>query len=410
MTVQRPLVRILQSVLPLVVLGAAGLAAYAMVISRPPVETQVPRVEPPGVRVDTVRLETVQLSVESEGTVRPRTESQLVPEIAGRVNWVAPSFASGGFFEAGDVLVKIDSFNYQQAMIGARAQLAQARLRLAQEEAESDIARREWAALGRGDPRALTLREPHLEDARAAVAAAEAALERAVRDVERAEITAPYAGRIQSKGVDVGQFVTVGAPVAAIYAVDVAEVRLPLPDDQLAYLDLPLSYRDGLSGRGPRVVLRASFAGEIHEWRGRIARTEGEIDPVTRMIHVVAEVQDPYASGPDPTRPPLAVGMYVQAVIDGRTFEDVAVLPREALRGRNQVLVVTDGHLYFRDVDVLRATADAIYVREGLAPGELVTVSAIDAPTEGMRVQVTRTDREAPAVPPQADPSERGDL
>ena len=162
MTVQPSLMRPLQIGLPLVVLAVAAVVAYTMIVNRPPVETQTPRIDPPAVRANEVRLETVQLSVQSEGTVRPRTESQLVPEIAGRVHWVAPSFASGGFFEAGDPLVRIDPFDYQQILVGARAQLTQARLRLAQEEAEAEVARREWKELGRGDPRALTLREPQL--------------------------------------------------------------------------------------------------------------------------------------------------------------------------------------------------------------------------------------------------------
>ena len=359
-------------------------------------------------------LDEVPLTVISQGTVRPRTESQLVSEIAGRVIWVAPSFAEGGFFEADDVLVRIDTFDYEQAIVAARSQLAQARLLLAQEEAEADVAAREWADLGRGDPRELTLRKPQLEDARASVAAAEANLERAERDLERAQIVAPYAGRVRRKDVDVGQFVTVGGSVATIYAVDLAEVRLPLPDEELAYLDLPLSYRGRTNPPTPAVTLRATFAGETHEWEGRIVRTESEIDPVSRMVHVVAEVQDPYAPGPTPNRPPLAVGMYVQAEIEGRTARDVAVVPRAALRGAGQVVVVgLDDRISFRDVDILRTTTDTMFVREGLAPGELVAVSPLDAATEGMRVQLANFDRDAlaqpgatPAEPASAEPRE----
>ena len=392
---RRVIVRTLRIVLPLAVLGGAGLAAVAMIRNRPPVETQPPVFEPPGVRVEEVVLRDVTLSVTSQGTVRPRTESQLVPEIAGRVTWVAPSFAEGGFFESGDVLVKIDPFDYQQAIVSTRSQLAQARLRLAQEEAEAEVALREWAELGRGNPRALTLREPQLDDARASVAAAEANVVRAERDLERAEIVAPYAGRIRQKNVDIGQFVRVGDAVATVYAVDIAEVRLPLPDEQLAYLDLPLSYRGGSDQPQPRVTLRATFAGEAHEWQGRIVRTESEIDPVSRMVHVVAEVSDPYAPGPHSNRPPLAVGMYVEAEIAGRTVRDVAVVPRTALRGRAQVLVVgPDDRLYFRDIDILRTTTESVFARDGLAEGELVAVSSLDAPTDGMRVQLADADPE----------------
>ena len=381
--------RLLQIVLPVVVLAAAGLGAYTLIQNRPEVQVRVPVFEPPGVRVQRVVFQDVQLTVKSQGTVSPRTESQLAPEISGRVIRVAPSFASGGFFEAGDVLLEIDPYDYQQALISARGQLAQARLRLAQEEAEADVARREWAALGRGDPRALTLREPQLEDARAALAAAEASVDRATRDLDRAEIRAPYAGRVRRKSVDVGQFVTVGSPVATIYAVDYAEIRLPLPDAELAYLDLPLSYRGTENRVGPRVTLRANFAGQTHEWQGRIVRTESEIDPVSRMVHLVAQVRDPYAPGTDPTRPPLAVGMYVEAEIEGNVVTGVAVLPRAALRGLSQVLVV-DGasRLRFRDVDLLRATTEVILVRAGLEEGEAVSLSPLEAVTEGMQVQI----------------------
>ena len=386
----RALVRVLQIVLPLAVLAVASFAAITMIQNRPAVVVQQPVVVPPGVRVHEVQWEDVQLSVLSQGTVRPRTESQLVPEISGRVIKVAPSFAEGGFFEQGDVLVTIDPFDYRQAVVSARSQLAQARLHLAQEEAEASVARREWEQLGRGSPGELTLRKPQLEDANAAVDAAEANLERARRDLERADIVAPYAGRVRRKNVDVGQFVTVGNAIATIYAVDVAEIELPLPDVELAYLDIPLSYRGGGNQQGPRVTLRTTFAGRTHEWQGRIVRTESEIDTATRMVHVVAEVQDPYAPGSALNRPPLAVGMYVEAEIEGRRMHDVVVLPRAALRGRNQVLVVgTNNRISFRSLDIVRSTTESILVRGDLMEGDRVTVSALDNPTDGMLVQVT---------------------
>ena len=408
---KRAIIRILRALLPLVIVAAAAFAAVVMIMNRPPVETLTPVIEPPGVRVHEVTLQDARLSVTSQGTVQPRTESQLVPEIAGRVTWVAPSFAEGGFFEGGDVLVEIDPFDYEQALVGARSQLAQARLRLAQEEAEAEVAQREWDTLGRGDPRALALREPQLDDARASVAAAEASVERARRDLQRAEIVAPYAGRVRTKNVDIGQYVRVGDALATVYAVDVAEIRLPLPDDELAYLDLPLSYRGVEQQVRPLVTLHATFAGETHAWDGLVVRTESEIDSVSRMVHAIAEVPDPYAPGPNPNRPPLAVGMYVEAEIDGRTVRDVTVLPRQALRGRDQVLVVTpDDRLSFRTIDVLRTSTESVIVRSGLQAGELVVISPLDTPTDGMRVQLADADPDllarraaaAAAPPPQA--------
>ena len=385
--------RILKALLPPVVLGVAAMGAYVMYLNRPPVETQTPVVSPPAVRVQRVAFESVDLAVSSQGSVQPRTASQLVPEISGTVINVSPTFAVGGFFEEGDVLLEIDPYDYQQALITGQSQLAQARLRLAQEEAEAEVARREWEELGRGDANALTLRQPQVEDARAAVTSAEAAIDRARRDLERAEVRAPYAGRVQSKDVDIGQFVNRGTAVGRIYAVDSAEVRLPLPDTELAYVDVPMSYRGTQPQAGPDVVLSADFAGRRYTWQGRIVRTEGEIDSVSRMVHVVAEVDDPYAPGSDPSRPPLAVGMFVEAEIAGRRVDDVVLLPWAALHGRDQVLIVDDdGRLRYRQVDILRSTTEYVMIRSGLAEGERVSISALDAVIDGMAVQIAEDE------------------
>jgi len=379
------------AVVPAAVVFAGIAVAFTMIALTPEVETRAPVVAPPLVRVATVKLESRRLTVESQGTVSPRTESQLVPEVSGQVIWVSDSFASGGFFEKGEVLVKIDPFDYEQALVTAKSELAHTKLRLAQEEAEARVAREEWEELGRGDGTPLTLREPQLADARAAMDAGAANVARAERNRERTVIRAPYAGRIRQESVDVGQFVTIGAPIATIYSVDAAEVRLPLPDNDLAFVDLPMTYRDGGEAPvQPPVVLSTIFAGERHEWQGRIVRTEGEIDPATRMIHAIARVDNPYAPGKNPRRPPLNAGMFVHALIEGRQVEDVAVLPRAALRTGSRVWVVdADSRLRYRDVVVLRTTETEVIVSEGLRDRELVVLSPLDATTDGMTVRIS---------------------
>ncbi|MAM84551.1 MAG: efflux transporter periplasmic adaptor subunit [Acidobacteria bacterium] len=383
--------RTFQILLPVAIIVAAALGARTMVNLRPDAPTRPPMVIIPQVRVVEVELTEVTLTVKSQGTVEPRTQSQLVPEVSGRIIDVSPSFVAGGFFEAGDVLFKTDPHDYEQALVQRNAEVESARLHIAQEEAEAEVAQWGWDRVGTGQARSLTLREPQIASAKAELAAAKANLETAQRNLERTEVRAPFSGRVRQKNVDVGQFVTVGAPVARIYAVDAAEVRLPLPNEDLAYLDLPLNYR-GESGRirGPAVTLRAEFAGRIHEWQGRIVRTEGEIDPQTRMVHVVAEVQNPYGRGPDPTRPPLAAGMFVEAEIVGRTVEHVAIVPRAALRGPSQVLVVdVNSRLMFRDVEVLRATTNELFILGGLETGDRVNVSPVEAVSDGMEVRTS---------------------
>ena len=383
--------RTFQILLPVAIIVAAALGARTMVDLRPDAPTRPPIVIIPQVRVVEVELTEVTLTVKSQGTVEPRTQSQLVPEVSGRIIDVSPSFVAGGFFEAGDVLFKTDPHDYEQALVQRNAEVESARLHIAQEEAEAEVAQWGWDRVGTGQARSLTLREPQIASAKAELAAAKANLETAQRNLERTEVRAPFSGRVRQKNVDVGQFVTVGAPVARINAVDAAEVRLPLPNEDLAYLDLPLNYR-GESGRirGPAVTLRAEFAGRIHEWQGRIVRTEGEIDPQTRMVHVVAEVQNPYGRGPDPTRPPLAAGMFVEAEIVGRTVEHVAIVPRAALRGPSQVLVVdVNSRLRFRDVEVLRATTNELFILGGLETGDRVNVSPVEAVSDGMEVRTS---------------------
>ncbi len=381
-----------------VVLPVAGLllslaGAVVMVVTRPSVEKKIPVYTPPLIRATKVILSDYQFTVRSQGTVSPRTESQLVPEVSGRVIQVSESFASGGFFEDGDLLIKIDDFDYKQALISSRADLSRSQLRLAQEKAEARVARQEWKQLGRGRGSALALREPQIAEAEAAVAAAHAVVESAQRNISRTEIRSPYAGRIRHKTVDVGQFVVVGVSIATIYSVDAAEVRLPLPDEELAFLNLPLTYRGGSSPeKHPSVALKTMFAGKTQKWMGQVVRTEGEIDATTRMVHVVARVDDPYGRGEDWNRPPLKAGMFVEAEIEGRSVQGVAILRRLALRLSNRMWVVDhESRLRYRDVEVLRADENMVVVSEGLLDGDLVVLSSLDVVTEGMLVRVDDT-------------------
>jgi RND family efflux transporter MFP subunit len=381
-------------VLPLaiVVVGAAGM--LIMIKARPEPETRIPEVPLPLVRVQEIRLQDMALTVRSQGTVSPRTESVLLPEVAGRIIEVAPSFVPGGYFDEGESLLRIDPFDYRQAVIQARGAVAQAELRLASELAEADVARAEWEELGKGEPTPLTLREPQVAEAQASLAAARAALENAERNLQRTEITAPYAGRVRQKQVDVGQYVSPGTPLATIYSVDYAEIRLPLPDDDLAFVKLPLDYRgERSSAKGPAVTLRADFAGKSYTWKGRIVRTEGEIDPRSRMVHAVARVSDPYARGDDPDRPPLAAGLYVEAEIAGRSVKGVAAIPRSAVRAGDVVLVIDDDdRLRFRPVEILRSSSQETIVSSGLAAGERLCISSLAIVTDGMRVRVAEAE------------------
>lgn len=389
--------------LPIAIILLSALATWALVHSRPEVETHAVAPLAPLVRSLAVARQDLTFDVRAQGTVLPRTETTLIAQVAGTVTEVSPSFEAGGFFSLGEVLVTLDPRDYQVAVRRARAQVAQAELGVVQQEAEAQVAVEEWQELGEGEPTALVTRQPQVAQAQAALEAAQAELEKAGLDLERTRIRAPFDGRVRSKRVDLGQFLTPGAPLATIHATDYAEIRLPVPDDQLAYLDLPFTHRDGDSrARGPEVTLWADFGRQRHGWQGRIVRTEGELDSRSRMLNLVARVENPYDSGGDASRPPLVVGLFVEAEIAGRPAIGLTVLPRSALRSAGdgyQVLVVDDeNRLRFRDVEVLRLDGEEAVIGEGLADGERVCVSPLDVATDGMRVR-TLEDAASEAAP-----------
>ncbi len=377
---------------PIVIVAACVMGAATLVATRPSVDARPPDRVAPLVRVVEANPQGLRLRVSSQGTVVPRTESDLIPEISGPVVWVSENFVSGGFFEEGEALLRIDPRDYDVALERARANLERAR-------SQYDRAKKELGRVAKlADRNAAS--QAQLDDATNAdrVAAADvrerrASLDQARRDRQRAEVRAPFHGRVRQESVDVGQFVNRGTPVAKLYAIDFAEVRLPIPDDELEFLELPTFYRgEAADGGGPDVELGAHFAGSRHTWKGRIVRTEGEIDARSRMVHVVARIDDPYGRGGEgdagDSRPPLAVGLFVDAEIFGREVDDVVVLPRSAMRGENQVLVVdAEDRLRYRDAEVLRTGRDTVVIRSGLNAGERVVVSTLATAIEGMLVR-----------------------
>jgi RND family efflux transporter MFP subunit len=387
--------RTAKKVLPGVLLLFGLLGVFVAISSRSKPPTSAPVFEPPVVRVQQLHSQSWQFVVRAHGSVAPRSESNLIPQLSGAVIWVSPALVSGGFFEAGEALLRIDPSDYEVNLEVAMAAVVRGK-------SEHDRAKKELDRQKRLAKSSVASAAAY-DDAinREVVAGANlrefrSRLRRAERDMQRTVIEAPYAGRVRSEEVDVGQFVSRGDILAKIYAVDFAEVRLPIPDAELQYLDLPLRFK--ADDPGPRVRLRARFAGKEREWNGRVVRTEGEIDARSRMIHVVVQVDDPYRTKVDASDEmsndeafdmPLTVGLFVEAEIMGRKVDDVMVVPRRAFRQGNRVLVVSpDNRMHYREVEVLRWEHDVAIVGAGLQTGELICVSLIQSVVDGMRVRV----------------------
>jgi RND family efflux transporter MFP subunit len=378
----------IKRLLPIGILFAGFITMGIIIKTGPTMEQKPPASTAPLVRTWIATSETVQLSVLTYGSVLPRTESELIPEVSGRVIKISPSMASGGFIRKGEILLEIDPLDYEVALEQARASLAAAKSELSNakkaHERLLDLAKQQSASQSQQDDALNRLRF-----GQASIREAAARLSRAERDISRTKIKAPYHGRVRSKRVDIGQFVNRGAPIASLYATDFAEVRLPLHDEELAHLDLPLAGQE--SPNQPTVILRARFAGANHTWEGKIVRTEGELDPKTRMINVVAQVEAPYERSGN--RPPLAIGLFVEAEIIGNTVDNVYIVPRSALQANEQIYVLSSEYrLQFRDVNILRTVEEDVYITSGFKSGETICLSTISNAVEGMLVEpVTET-------------------
>lgn len=394
-----------------IVLGG-GLLVFVLFTGKPePERTDQARFAPP-VTVLVAQPETLALTVTAQGSVAPRREIELVNQVGGRVVKVDDDFFDGEFFEANQPLVWIDERDYINALTRAQADVASARQRLALEDAEAEQAARDWELLGgEGEPTALALRKPQLAEAQANLDAAQASLEDAKLNLERTQLTVPFAGRVREKSIDVGQFVSPGATLGTVYSTDVVEIRLPLTDRQASFLDLPISPRQNM--KPLNVIISATFTGQDVTWKGVIRRTEGAIDPRSRVIVAIAEVEDPFnlLPGANEADIPLSVGLFVSAEIEGKSYADVFRIPRNALRSTNDVVVVTaQSKLGFRPVKVLRTTSEFAYIQTGLNANDRVLITQIDAPIEGMDVDVIETLGQTPSASSNAAMSLGGGL
>ena len=404
-----------QAIISLVLLAGASAVSALLYLQRPSAEIAEPEYATVTVDVAEVVKVNPRIQIQAQGTVSPVQETTLLAEVKGRIVEVADNFHVGGFVSAGDVLVRIDPRDYQTALLHAEAAVESAESALVQEKGRAEVALREWEKLPRGSQRSeeardLYLRKPQLDLARAQLLAAQADLNTARDNLERTEIRAPYDALIREKQGDLGKFVGAGSALARIFSVEAAEVRLPIPQSKLEYLELP-----GVTGYGDGslIDLYTDVGGDIKHWTARLHRTEGVFDERSRVLFTVARIEDPYALR-DPSREPLRIGTFVNADIEGRELPGAVVLPRYVLRAGEYVWVVDDSmRLRNRKVSTLRAGGDRVYIDAGLAEGDLVSLTNLNASFAGAEVEIrsrVRSDRlDEPAAAAPEPPRPRTD-
>lgn len=336
------------------------------------------------VEVEPAQTRDLNFVVNSQGTVQPKISTRLSAQVNGRVVWVSPAFIEGGMFSRGDVLIQLEKDDYLTEVKLAQAELARAEAALEEEVARGKVAEQEWRSVKGNVAPELGLRKPQLAKEKANVSAAKAQLERAQRNLARTAVKAPFEGMVKVQNVDLGQFVTSSMELGMLYATDVAEVRMPLSDNDLAFLSLTST-----DGKRPNVTLFANVAGQESRWEGVLARDEGVVDEQRRVIYAVAEISDPYLRNPESTGTSLKFGRFVQAQIVGARGENIIILPRNVLRLDGTILTVNDAReLQINKVSVQRSDEDYVYINGGISSGDLVVISAIPNPYEGMKVRL----------------------
>ena len=368
--------------------GAIGITRF-LIRNGPEAPTSEPKMRMVTVVVEKAVVSEVELKLKSGGEVLPRRRTAVSAEVGGRLSFVHDQFETGETFEGGgperrgDLLLQIDRADYEAALAAGEATLADARLMLTMEEARKAQAMRDWLKIGNGEEASeLVKRIPQIASAKAKIAAAEAALEKAKRDLNRTEIRVPYDCRLERTYVDVGSTVTPGMPLVDLVSLGAVEVRLPLSLEDYGYL---MRKDGGITGE---VEAIGRIGGKTVNWNGRIIRSEEMVERTTRSINVVAEFGTDGGDAPP-------IGMFVQAFIRGKTLSEVVRVPRSAMIDGDNVLLAKEGRLDIRPVEVLRTETAEVIVRGGSAKGEVpagaqIVITPPNSPVQNRRIAIEK--------------------
>lgn len=379
------------------ILGA-GLVVFALLmILRPRPQAQEPPRRIPIVVTAPADVRSGNLTIRGNGAVRPKSEISMSPQVAGRVTWVSPSFATGSRFQKGDVLLRIESADYENALMAAEAEVAQREVELLTWEEQRELAIEEYerfrqregitTPMDSSEVGGLVFRDPQVRAAEASLLRAEAGLADARLALSRTRITAPFDGMVRTKNADVGQYVAPGQVLGTLYDTDEVEIVVALTDTEASLIEGLWAADSGDEQSRIPADVRANFGGVEYSWPGYVDRAEGALNVNTRTVDVVVRVQGPFRDD-DSGRPPLLLGTYATVDIQGREVDGFVVLPRMALRDGPAVYVVEqDTLLSIRPVQLLQEISGEALVRGPISPGEPVVVSAMDIVTDGMTVR-----------------------
>ena len=344
----------------------------------------VEELPPPDVIIEILTPKDFQVQISSNGTTTPLTQTVLTAEVGGEVIYRSKKFAEGASVIEGEILAKIDDTDLQLQYKNALLQLANAEVQYSLQLAEAEVAKEAWDKIGDGVASDLTLKKPQLKQAEAFLEVAKAQVSSAAKKLNKTEIIAPYAGRIQNVNIDLGTTIIPGQPVGAMYTSSEIEITLAVKDNDLQFLSIPMDGRKLNPSEQASVVIESFYKGKTQSWKGKLERVDGVIDPVTRMINLIAVFKNDFI---ETDKPNLPIGLFVEAKIDGITLKNIFEIPINSISKDNEVYIVDkDNQLELRKLTVLKKYSEFVIIKDGLRAGERIVTSKLSTASNGIKV------------------------
>lgn len=344
----------------------------------------VEELPPPDVIVEILTPKDFQVQISSNGTTTPFTQTVLTAEVGGEVIYRSKKFAEGASVIEGEILAKIDDTDLQLQYKNALLQLANAEVQYSLQLAEAEVAKEAWDKIGDGVASDLTLKKPQLKQAEAFLEVAKAQVSSAAKKLNKTEIIAPYAGRIQNVNIDLGTTIIPGQPVGAMYTSSEIEITLAVKDNDLQFLSIPMDGRKLNKSEQASVVIESFYKGKTQSWKGKLERVDGVIDPVTRMINLIAVFKNDFIES---DKPNLPIGLFVEAKIDGITLKNIFEIPINSISEDNEVYIVDkDNQLELRELTILKKYSEFVIIKDGLKAGERIVTSKLSTASNGIKV------------------------
>ena len=344
----------------------------------------VEELPPPDVIVEILTPKDFQVQISSNGTTTPLTQTVLTAEVGGEVIYRSKKFAEGASVIEGEILAKIDDTDLQLQYKNALLQLANAEVQYSLQLAEAEVAKEAWDKIGDGAASDLTLKKPQLKQAEAFLEVAKAQVSSAAKKLNKTEIIAPYAGRIQNVNIDLGTTIIPGQPVGAMYTSSEIEITLAVKDNDLQFLSIPMDGRKLNPSEQASVVIESFYKGKTQSWKGKLERVDGVIDPVTRMINLIAVFKNDFI---ETDKPNLPIGLFVEAKIDGITLKNIFEIPINSISEDNEVYIVDkDNQLELRELTILKKYSEFVIIKDGLKAGERIVTSKLSTASNGIKV------------------------